>query len=253
LRLQRRILDKVGVTVSVGLSFNKFLAKTASDLDKPDGFSVIGRGDAPDFLKSLKVSDVFGVGPVFAKKLHADGLYTLADVLKRDERALMKAHGEGGLRLVRIARGDDTRQVTPERERKSVSSETTFDNDIADKAVLKDKLWGQCQRVADRMKASGVAGRVVTLKLKTDRFKTVTRRRTLDQAAQLADTLFRVSAELLDTEPSGVRYRLIGAGYSGLEPSRVRTQAICSTRPRLNEPPQNGRWTPRAQNSAMPR
>ncbi len=219
LRLQRRILDKVGVTVSVGLSFNKFLAKTASDLDKPDGFSVIGRGDAPDFLKSLKVSDVFGVGPVFAKKLHADGLYTLADVLKRDERALMKAHGEGGLRLVRIACGDDTRQVTPERERKSVSSETTFDNDIADKAVLKDKLWGQCQRVADRMKASGVAGRVVTLKLKTDRFKTVTRRRTLDQAAQLADTLFRVSAELLDTEPSGVRYRLIGAGYSGLEPS----------------------------------
>jgi DNA polymerase-4 len=87
LRLQRRILDEVGVTVSVGLSFNKFLAKTASDLDKPDGFSVIGRGDAPDFLKSLKVSDVFGVGPVFAKKLNADGLYTLADVLKRDERA----------------------------------------------------------------------------------------------------------------------------------------------------------------------
>jgi DNA polymerase-4 len=143
-------------------------------------------------------------------------------------------------------------QVTPERERKSVSSETTFDNDIIDKAVLKDKLWGQCQRVADRMKASGVAGRVVTLKLKTDRFKTVTRRRTLDQAAQLADTLFRVSAELLDTEPSGVRYRSSGPAIAGLN-RRVRTRAICSTRPRLNAPPQNGRWTPRAQNSAMPR
>jgi DNA polymerase-4 len=219
LRLQRRILDEVGVTVSVGLSFNKFLAKTASDLDKPDGFAVIGRADAPEFLKSLKVSDVFGVGPVFAKKLNADGLYTLADVLKRDERALMKAHGEGGLRLIRLARGDDSREVTPERERKSVSSETTFEDDISDKAVLKDKLWGQCQRVADRMKASGVAGRVVTLKLKTDRFKTVTRRRTLDQAAQLADTLFRVSATLLDAEPPGVRYRLIGAGYSALEPA----------------------------------
>jgi len=219
LRLQRRILDEVGVTVSVGLSFNKFLAKTASDLDKPDGFSVIGRGDAPDFLKSLKVSDVFGVGPVFAKKLNADGLYTLADVLKRDERALMKVHGEGGLRLIRIARGDDTREVTPERDRKSVSSETTFEDDISDNTQLKDKLWGQCQRVADRMKASGVAGRVVTLKLKTDRFKTVTRRRTLDQAGQLADTLFRVSAELLDAEPSDVRYRLIGAGYSVLEPA----------------------------------
>jgi DNA polymerase-4 len=217
LRLQRRILDEVGVTVSVGLSFNKFLAKTASDLDKPDGFSVIGRADAPEFLKALKVSDVFGVGPVFARKLNADGLYTLADVLKRDERQLMKAHGEGGLRLIRIARGEDSRAVTPDRERKSVSSETTFNTDIADKAVLKDLLWGQCLRVADRMKAGGVAGRVVTLKLKTDRFRTVTRRRTLDTAAQLADTLFRVCAELLDREPDGVRYRLIGAGYSSLE------------------------------------
>ncbi|MCP2679382.1 DNA polymerase IV [Maricaulaceae bacterium NA33B04] len=219
LRLQRRILEEVGVTVSVGLSFNKFLAKTASDLDKPDGFSVIGRADAPEFLKALKVSDVFGVGPVFARRLNADGLYTLADVLKRDERQLMKAHGEGGLRLIRIARGEDTRAVEPDRERKSVSSETTFNSDINDNAILKDQLWGQCLRVADRMKAQGVAGRVVTLKLKTDRFKTITRRRTLDQAAQLADTLFRVSAELLDNEPKGVRYRLIGAGYSSLEPA----------------------------------
>ncbi len=217
LRLQRRILSDVGVTVSVGLSFNKFLAKTASELDKPDGFSVIGRSEAPAFLKSLKVSDVFGVGPVFAKKLNADGLYTLADVLRRDEHQVMKAHGEGGLRLIRIARGDDARAVTPDRDRKSVSSETTFNEDISDKAVLKDRLWGQCLRVADRMKKTGVAGRVVTLKLKTDRFKTVTRRRTLDTATQLADTLFRISAELLDKEPDGVRYRLIGAGYSGLE------------------------------------
>jgi DNA polymerase-4 len=217
LRLQRRILDEVGVTVSVGLSFNKFLAKTASDLDKPDGFSVIGRADAPDFLKSLKVSDVFGVGPVFAKKLEADGLRTLADVLKRDERQLVRAHGEGGLRLARIARGEDARAVSPDRERKSVSSETTFESDIADKSLLNDLLWGQCVRVADRMKDAGLAGRVVTLKLKTDRFKTLTRRRTLDQPAQLADTLFRVTAELLAREPDGVRYRLIGAGYSGLE------------------------------------
>lgn len=219
LRLQRRIFDEVGVTVSVGLSFNKFLAKTASDLDKPDGFSVIGRAEAPEFLKSLKVSDVFGVGPVFAKKLEADGLRTLADVLKRDERQLIRAHGEGGLRLARIARGEDARAVSPDRDRKSVSSETTFETDISDKAVLSDRLWGQCVRVADRMKQAGVAGRVVTLKLKTDRFRTVTRRRTLDQPAQLADTLFRVTAELLAREPAGVRYRLIGAGYSGLEPA----------------------------------
>jgi DNA polymerase-4 len=219
LRLQRRILDEVGVTVSVGLSFNKFLAKTASDLDKPNGFSVIGRGEAPDFLAGLKVGAVFGVGPAFAKKLEADNLRTLADVLKRPESELARRYGESGLRLARIARGEDNRPVKPERERKSVSAETTFEDDVSDKAALKDRLWPLCVKVADRMKAEATAGRVVTLKLKTDRFRTVTRRRTLNQPAQLADTLYRACCELLDREPDAVRYRLIGAGYSVLEPS----------------------------------
>ncbi|MEQ8404394.1 MAG: DNA polymerase IV [Oceanicaulis sp.] len=219
LRLQKRIFEEVGVTVSVGLSFNKFLAKTASDLDKPNGFAVIGRADAPEFLANMKVSAVYGVGPVFAKKLQADGLTTLRDVLKRSEAELARRHGEGGLRLARIARGIDTRKVNPERERKSVSAETTFNDDIADKSALKDRLWPLCVKVADRMKADGVAGRVATLKIKTANFKTLTRRRTLAQPAQLADTLFRNAAELLDREPDHVRYRLIGAGYSVLEPA----------------------------------
>ncbi|XBQ15947.1 MAG: DNA polymerase IV [Oceanicaulis sp.] len=219
LRLQRRIREEVGVTVSVGLSFNKFLAKTASDLDKPNGFAVIGRADAPGFLAAMKVGQVYGVGPVFARKLQGDGLATLADVLKRSESDLARRYGESGLRLARIARGIDTRPVNPERERKSVSAETTFEDDVSDKNALKDRLWPLCVKVADRMKAGAVAGRVVTLKIKTDRFKTVTRRRTLSQPAQLADTLFRTAAELLDREPEGVRYRLIGAGYSVLEPA----------------------------------
>ena len=217
LRLQDRIASEIGVTVSVGLSFNKFLAKTASDMDKPRGFTVIGRAEAPELLASLKVSAVFGVGPAFAKKLEADNLRTLADVLKRSEADLARRHGESGLRLARIARGDDNRKVEPDRARKSVSSETTFNSDISDKSRLKDQLWMLCIKVADRMKASDVSGRVVTLKLKTDRFRTLTRRRTLGQPAQLADTLFRNCAELLDREPDGQRYRLIGAGYSMLE------------------------------------
>jgi len=219
LRLQKRIYEEVGVTVSVGLSFNKFLAKTASELDKPNGFAVIGRAEAPEFLANMKVSAVFGVGPVFAKKLNADGLSTLRDVLKRPESELAKRYGESGLRLARIARGIDSRAVNPERERKSVSAETTFIDDITDKTALKDQLWPLCVKVADRMKADGVAGRVATLKIKTGAFKTLTRRRTLGQPSQLADTLFRNAAELLDREPDGVSYRLIGAGYSVLEPA----------------------------------
>lgn len=219
LRLQRRILDEVGVTVSVGLSFNKFLAKTASDLDKPNGFSVIGRSDAPAFLAQMKVGDVYGVGPVLGKKLNADGLYTLSDVLKRSEGDLARKYGESGLRLIRLARGQDDRKVSPERERKSVSAETTFNDDVSDKTVLKDRLWPLCVKVADRMKMQGVAGRVVTLKIKTDKFRTITRRRTLTDPAQLADTLYRTSCDMLDKEPEGVRYRLIGAGYSVLEPA----------------------------------
>ena len=219
LRLQRRILNEVGVTVSVGLSFNKFLAKTASDLDKPNGFSVLGRADATGFLAQMKVGDVYGVGPVLGKKLNADGLYTLSDVLKRSEGDLARKYGESGLRLARLARGQDDRKVSPERERKSVSAETTFNEDIADKSVLKDRLWPLCVKVADRMKAQGVAGRVVTLKIKTDKFRTITRRRTLTDPAQLADTLYRTSTDMLDKEPEGVRYRLIGAGYSVLEPA----------------------------------
>ena len=219
LRLQQRIREEVGVTVSVGLSFNKFLAKTASDLDKPHGFSVIGREEAPAFLAGLKVSAVHGVGPAFAKKLEADNLRTLADVSARGDAELARRHGEAGLRLARIARGEDNRPVKPERERKSVSAETTFEDDVSDKAALKDRLWPLCVKVADRMKAEATAGRVVTLKLKTHAFKTITRRRTLNQPAQLADTLYRACVDLLDKEPDAVRYRLIGAGYSVLEPA----------------------------------
>ncbi|MCC5996090.1 MAG: DNA polymerase IV [Oceanicaulis sp.] len=219
LRLQRAIRDEVGVTVSVGLSFNKFLAKTASELDKPNGFAVIGRSEAPAFLQALKVSAVYGVGPATARKLESDGLKTLADVLARPERELLARHGETGWRLLRLARGEDARSVNPGRERKSVSAETTFEDDVACKQTLKDRLWPLCVKVADRMKAHAVAGRVVTLKLKTEQFRTVTRRRTLHAPAQLTDTLFRHACDLLESEPAGVRYRLIGAGYSDLTPA----------------------------------
>ena len=216
LKLQRRIFETVGITVSVGLSFNKFLAKTASDLDKPNGFAVIGKAEALDFLAPRPVRSIYGVGPAFAAKLERDGLRTLADIRRRSDKQMADRYGEMGYHLARLARGEDTRKVKPERERKSVSSETTFNADHDDLATLEKHLWRLCVKVADQMKAKGISGSVVTLKLKTSDFKSRTRRRTLSEPSQLADTLFRVGRELLAREATGKRFPLIGIGFSGL-------------------------------------
>jgi DNA polymerase-4 len=217
LRLQRRIRETVGITVSVGLSFNKFLAKTASDLDKPHGFAVIGEAEAMDFLGPRPVRAIYGVGPAFAAKLERDGIRTLADIRRHGDKDMARRYGEMGYHLARLARGEDTRKVKPERERKSVSCETTFNADYDDREILEKQLWRLCVRVSDQMKAKGISGLVVTLKLKTSDFKTRTRRRTLKEPSQLADTLFRVGRELLSPEIDGTRYRLIGIGFSSLQ------------------------------------
>lgn len=216
IQLQNRILTTVGVTVSVGLSYNKFLAKTASDLDKPNGFAVLGTSDAQDFLAQQSVGFIFGIGPAFASKLEAAGLRTIADVRRWSDKKLADRFGDHGLRLARLSRGEDYRRVNPYHERKSISAETTFSEDICDLEALKDKLWQVCLKTADRSKAKDLAGSVVTLKLKTARFKSITRRRTLSQPIQLADTLFHALEPLLEAEVKGGSYRLIGAGISSL-------------------------------------
>tara|TARA_R110002073_G_scaffold195042_3_gene354144 strand:+ start:2003 stop:3274 length:1272 start_codon:yes stop_codon:yes gene_type:complete len=217
LHLQRRIFEETGLTVSVGLSFNKFLAKTASDLDKPDGFTLIGRAEAADFLKPRPVGSVFGVGPAFAARLQRDGIRKLADVLRHGDKAMAQRYGDAGLRLSQLARGEDVRTVKPDRERKSISTETTFISNIADKAELESRLWKLCEKTAALAKAKNTSGSVVTLKLKTAKFKSITRRRTLHDPTQLADTLYRVGRELLAPEVDGTAYRLIGIGLSGLQ------------------------------------
>lgn len=218
IKLQNRILDEVGVTVSVGLSYNKFLAKTASDLDKPNGFAVLGRSDALEFLASKPVGFIYGVGPAFARKLNKVGIHTIADVRKRSDSEMAKQFGDMGLHLARLARAEDPRRVSPESERKSVSAEITFDEDISDSEQLKDRLWQVCVKASDHAKALDTAGRVVTLKLKTKQFESLTRRRTLPQAVQLADQLFHQLEPLLEAEANGRKFRLIGAGFSGLSP-----------------------------------
>lgn len=217
IKLQNDILREIGVTVSIGLSYNKFLAKTASDLDKPNGFAVLGEHDAQAFLAKQSVGFIYGIGPAFASKLEKAGLSTIADVRRRSDKDLAQRFGDSGLRLARLARGEDHRPVNPVSDRKSVSAETTFNTDISNLEQLKDKLWQVCLKTADRSKAKDLAGKTVTLKLKTAQFKSISRRRTLQQPVQLADVIFSELEPLLEAEVDGYKsYRLIGAGISGL-------------------------------------
>ena len=208
---------ELGITVSIGLSANKFLAKIASDLDKPRGFAVLAPSEAAAFLAGKPVGFIYGVGAVSAAKLANDGYRTIADLQRADERDLMRRYGEEGLRLARLSRGIDERRVDPERETKSISAETTFDRDIGDFRPLEQHLWHLCEKVSGRLKAQGLAGATVTLKLKSADFKIRTRARSLGGTTQLAARIFAAGRDLLKNEVGVTRFRLIGIGVSALD------------------------------------
>jgi DNA polymerase-4 len=215
-RLQARIEAEIGITVSIGLAANKFLAKIASDLDKPRGFSVIGAVEAKAFLAPRPVGLLPGVGPAVVRSLEGAGLFTIGDIAAAEPKRLAGLFGAHGLRLHALAHGRDTRPVDPDQARKGISSETTFNDDLTDKASLEDRLAPLCEKVARQARAAGVAGRVVTLKLKTTDFRIVTRRRALPVPTQTARTLFSVARGLLGSEIDGRAFRLIGVGISEL-------------------------------------
>ncbi len=215
-RVQAEIERDIGITVSIGLAANKFLAKIASDLDKPRGFSVIGGAEAQGFLAGRPVSILPGVGPAFVKVLEKAGLRTVGDLAEASPRELADRFGVHGLRLHQLAHGQDDRAVDPDQERKGISAETTFNEDLTGRQGLEDQLWPLCEKVARHARAANLEGRVVTLKLKTSAFRIVTRRRTLPAPTQTARTLVADGRELLRAETSGVAYRLIGIGISDL-------------------------------------
>ena len=219
-RFAAEVEGRLGISVSVGLAANKFLAKIASDLDKPRGFAVLGRKEAVDFLAEKPVSLIFGVGKTTQARLERDGFRLIADLQKADERALLRRYGAEGLRLARLARGIDDRPVNPERETKSVSAETTFNRDLASLRALERQLWELCERVSMRLKAKEIAGSTVTLKLKTSDFRLRTRARSLDNATQLAARIFDAGRDLLARETDGTSFRLIGIGVSTLDGAR---------------------------------
>jgi len=216
--LVRRIESEVGVSASIGLSHNKFLAKIASGLGKPRGFEVVGRAGTLDFLRHRPVGAIWGVGPRLRARLERDGFREIGDLRAASEAFLVARYGAIGARLWRFARGEDDRAVDPASLRKSVSAETTFEEDLSAREALEARLWPLCEKVAARARADGIAGSTVTLKLKTADFRLRTRRRSLAHGTQLAERLWRAGRALLTLEADGTRFRLIGIGLSDLVP-----------------------------------
>jgi DNA polymerase-4 len=213
----RSVEREIGITISIGLSCNKFLAKIASDLDKPRGYAVLGEKEAASFLAPRPVSAIFGVGQVTQTRLERDGFRKIADLQRADPADLMRRYGEEGLRLSRLSRGIDARRVSPDRETKSISSETTFETDISEFRTLERRLWLLTEKVSARLKAAELVGATVTLKLKTADFRTRTRARSLAHPTQLAATIFAAGRDLLARETDGTAFGLIGIGVSALE------------------------------------
>jgi DNA polymerase-4 len=220
-RLARRIERELDLTVSIGLAPNKLLAKIASDLDKPRGFAVLGRGEARAFLADKPVGMLWGVGPALRASLQRQGIAKVGDLLGYEEAELVALFGSIGGRLYRFARGEDPRQVDPDSPAKSISAETTFEADLDRLERLAARLWPLCEKVASRLKAAELAGHGVTLKLKTHDFRTLTRSRRLADPTQLADRLYGEAYALLQAEADGRRFRLIGVGADQLVEGRL--------------------------------
>lgn len=217
-RLVKRMQGELGLTGSIGLSHNKFLAKVASDLDKPHGFSVIGAADTAEFLRDKPVSLIWGVGQATRAALEKAGIRSFADLLRWEREDLVARFGAMGERLWHLARGQDGRRVSSDAPVKSISNETTFSEDTASRDILDGHIWRLSENVSDRAKAKGLAGRVVTLKLKRADHSIVTRRHALRDGTQMADTIYRTARHLMDHVENDTPYRLIGVGLSQLVP-----------------------------------
>jgi DNA polymerase-4 len=223
IKLIQRIEAECGITASIGLSYNKSLAKLASDLDKPRGFAILGRHDAPGYLGDLPVNKIWGVGKSLHRKLLADGISTIGQLRARDETALVGRYGSIGHRLYNFSRGEDSRRVNPSSPPKNVSAETTFHQDIGDLEGLKQRLWPLCERLSERLKEKELAGQTLVLKLKSSKFRITTRSQGLAWPTQLAETIFQYAIPLLENAlgdaPAGSRFRLIGIGVATLKPA----------------------------------
>jgi len=221
--IKREILKKTGLVASVGVAPSKFLAKLASDLDKPDGFRVILPDEVRTILDPLPVSKVFGVGPRTAKRLESLGVATIGQLASRPRDEVVREFGATGAWIHDLAHGIDTRRVTPRREEKSHGMERTFPTDVADREELRLALLSFCEEVAFGLRDKGLRGRTVTLKARYGDFTTITRTKTLSAPTNLGPRIYTTARELLDRIPPGP-LRLLGVSMSALSDVRVAVQ-----------------------------
>jgi DNA polymerase-4 len=217
--IAHRVESEVGLTVSIGLSHNKFLSKLASELQKPRGLSVIGRAEAKSFLAPLSVRKINGVGEATARRMEDRGIRLIADLQARTEAELTAQFGRVGRRLAQFAHGEDDRVVTPWRPTKSISAETTFRHDTGNRSDLCEVARGLCDRLAAQLTRKGLAGTTIVLKLKTSDFTILTRNKRLPNPTQRADVIYGQAESLIQREADGRTFRLLGVGMSGLGPA----------------------------------
>ncbi len=218
--LKRRIHEETELTGSTGVAPNKFLAKLASDLEKPDGLVVVGEDEVQAFLDPLPISRLWGVGKATLPKLERLGVHTFGDLRRLSAEELRDRFGESGDHFYRLVRGIDDRPVVPDREAKSISHEVTFPTDVSDRAYLRSILLDQVEHVARRLRRHRQFGRTVTVKIRAGDFTTITRSATLPEPTDCTDTLWEATAALFDEWLRKRRYpvRLIGMGVSHLSP-----------------------------------
>ena len=214
--ISNRIVREVGITVSIGLAPNKFLAKLASELQKPAGFSVIGQSEAARLLHPMSVRKINGVGPATALRMEAMGLATVGDLQALGAQDMIARFGSFGKRLALYAHGHDDRRITPSRPTKSISAEDTFARDIAAEHLLIAEAEPLAVKVAAALARKQLAGQTVVLKLKTSDFKLLSRHLRLSAPTQRADLIQRAAAALIAREADGRTFRLIGVGMADL-------------------------------------
>ena len=214
--LVNKIKKHVGINVSVGLSYNKYLAKVCSDLDKPKGFSVIGREESKDFLSNKPVSLLWGIGKKFTNKLNSDGIINIGQIQKIEIKELVKRYGIIGLHIYQLSNGEDSRSIRSNRPIKSISHETTFTKNIKNRKKLENILSDLSRKVALRARKNGLGGKTINLKLKTKNFKSISRSKTISNPTLLERKIYKIAKDLLTNIKDNEEYRLIGVGISEL-------------------------------------
>jgi DNA polymerase IV len=228
--IKQEIRTQTGLTASVGVAPNKFLAKLASDLEKPDGFVIITEQNKRKILDPLGIGRIWGVGKVTEKALQAHGIRTIADLRRSTPEELKTIVGNGADDLLKLAQGEDCSEVDPARQRKSFSSEQTFASDIRDTTILLNVLLEQVEEVAQRLRRRGLRAKTIVLKLRYGDFRTVTRSETLGEATNLTGPLWKTAERVFCRRHvrSGGALRLLGFGASNLEPEGAGQEMLFS-------------------------